>query len=238
MGELQRRVSLRPGLTIALGLVLGLVVSATLLWMLAELTDEVLEGESRRFDRAVLLWIDANSPAWLGEPMRAVTALGYYRVVVPLAAIAACLFYRAGDRASAALLVLSTVGGILLTTLLKTTFQRQRPTFVDSGYEASFFSFPSGHATVSISFYGALALLLALRLGNPWRAVALIAGAVWALLVGFSRLYLGVHYPTDVLAGYLSSLTWLAFVLLAWLLWRLPGAPRRLAAGRGRKPSG
>lgn len=220
-GELQRRIALRPALALALELALGLALSASLLWAFAEFSDEVLEGESRRFDRAALLWVANSTPGWLTEPMRVITSLGYFRVVLPLAAALALVFYRVGSRTSAALIFFSTTGGILLNTVLKAAFRRDRPTIIDSGYESSFFSFPSGHATVAVCFYGALTLLAALHLDGLRRWLVLAAGTLWALLMGFSRVYLGVHFPTDVLAGYLAALTWLAFVCLALRVWQL-----------------
>lgn len=228
--RLRREISRRPRLSVALELALGLALSLGLLWGFVELSEEVAEGESRRADEAVLRWISTNSPDWLDVPMRLVTALGYYWFVIPALVFAAYLFYRSGRTLSAALLVVSTGGSIVITTLLKSVFRRARPEIIDSGYEASFYSFPSGHATVAVGFYGALALLLALRLGAPWRWIIAAAGALLVLLIGFSRLYLGVHYPTDVLAGYLSASLWLVSVWLAYRIWRLaypPGAKPR-----------
>ncbi|MDN5697947.1 MAG: phosphatase PAP2 family protein [Rubrobacter sp.] len=222
-GELQRRIALRPALAVALELALGLALSAALLWAFAEFSEEVLEGESRRFDRAALLWVANHTPGWLAEPLRVVTSLGYFRVVLPVAAVLALVFYRVGSRASAALILLSTAGGILLNTVLKASFRRDRPTLIESGYESSFFSFPSGHATVAVCFYGALTLIAALRLDGAGRWLVLATGTLWALLMGFSRIYLGVHFPSDILAGYLAALTWLAVVCLALRLWRLRG---------------
>lgn len=227
---LRRGISRRPRLSVALELTLGLALSLGLLWTFVELSEEVAEGESRRADEAVLRWISATFPDWVDVPMRLITALGYYWFVIPALVFSAYLFYRSGRGISAALLVASTGGGIVLTTVLKAIFRRARPEIIDAGYEASFYSFPSGHATVAVGFYGALALLLALRLESPWRPVVAAAGALLVVLIGLSRLYLGVHYPTDVLAGYLAASLWLASVWLAYRLWRLafpPGATPR-----------
>jgi len=179
----------------------------------------VVEGESRRFDRAALLWIHTHSPVWLEEPMRLVTALGYYRVVLPLLAAVAFAFYLKGWRLSATLLLVSTIGGSLLTTVLKAVFGRARPELFDSGYTASFYSFPSGHATVAVGFYGALTLVLAYRLRGFTRWAVVVCGVLLVLLIGFSRLYLGVHYPTDVLAGFLAAPLWVIFVGVAYVVW-------------------
>ncbi len=213
-------ISRRLGLTITAGLLLGLLASIAVIVAFAELADGVVEGESRRFDRSVLLWIHATFPAWLDGPMRLITALGYYWVVVPLLLVALYAFYRRGLVLSAALLAISTTGGIVLTTILKAVFQRARPELFQSNYTASFYSFPSGHATVAVGFYGTLALLLALRLESWKRWTVAAVGVALVLLIGFSRLYLGVHYPTDILAGYLSASVWVSTVGSAFLLWR------------------
>ena len=213
-------ISHRLGLTITAGLLLGLLASIAVIVAFAELADGVVEGESRRFDRSVLLWIHATFPDWLDGPMRLITALGYYWVVVPLLLVALYAFYRRGLVLSAALLAISTTGGIVLTTILKAVFQRARPELFQSNYTASFYSFPSGHATVAVGFYGTLALLLALRLEGWKRWTVAAVGVALVLLIGFSRLYLGVHYPTDILAGYLSASVWVSTVGSAFLLWR------------------
>jgi undecaprenyl-diphosphatase len=169
--------------------------------------------------------------------MRFVTALGYYWVVIPLLAVATYAFYRKGRTISAGLLVVSTVGGIVLTTALKTVFQRARPELFDSGYSASFYSFPSGHATIAVGFYGTLTLLVAWRLRGLRRWAVVLAGVTLVLLIGFSRLYLGVHYPTDVLAGFLAAPVWISTVGLCYFLYlnlRRVSLPRRL--GRRRTP--
>jgi|SRR5215211_451139 len=169
------------------------------------LADGVVEGESRRFDRASLLWIHVHSPQWLDGPMRIVTALGYYRVVLPLLAAVVYVFFLKGWRLSATLLLVSTLGGFLLTTFLKGVFERARPELFDSGYSASFYSFPSGHATAAVGWFA------------RWTVVGV--GVSLVLLIGFSRLYLGVHYPTDVLAGFLAAPLWLIFVGAVYVAW-------------------
>jgi len=217
--QIVRRLANRLTLAAAVWLAVGLAVSAFVVWAFADLADEVVEGDSRRFDRAVLLWIHSHTPGWLDGPMRLVTALGYYWVVLPLLAVAFFVFYRKGWRLSAILLVVSTAGSILLTTLLKAVFERARPELFNSGYAASFYSFPSGHATVAVGFYGTLTLILAYRLRGLARWAVVALGVLLVLLIGFSRLYLGVHYPTDVLAGYLAAPLWLVFVGAVYVAW-------------------
>ena len=226
------RISRRLGLTVSIGLVAGLLVSAGVIALFAEITEGVVEGESRRFDRAVLLWINANFPDWLDAPMRFVTALGYYWVVLPMLAVAMIVFYLKGWKLSAALLFVSTAGGMVLTTVLKSVFRRARPELFDSDYTASFYSFPSGHATIAVGFYGMLTVILVYQIQSPLRWIVAVGGGVLVLLIGFSRLYLGVHYPTDVLAGFLAAPLWVVTVGAAYFLWI---SVRRLAPRRRRK---
>ena len=230
--EIIRWISERLTVVAAVGLVAGLAVSTFVIWAFFELADEVLEGDSRAFDRAVLLWIHDTFPDWLDGPMRLVTALGNFYVVVPLLAVAVIVFYLRGWRLTAVLLVVSTGGSIVLTTVLKGLFQRTRPELVESGYQASFYSFPSGHATVAVGLYGMLTVILAYRLRGTARWAVAVCGLLVVLLIGFSRLYLGVHYPTDILAGYLSALLWLVCVGGVYVLWLPVRGFRAAESGR------
>ena len=214
-GEIVRRLTLAA----VVWLTVGLASSAFVIWAFAELADKVIEGESRRFDRAVLLWIHAHSPEWLDGPMRLVTALGYGQVVLPLLAAVVLAFYLKGWTLAATLLVVSTTGGSLLTAVLKAVFGRARPELFESGYAASFYSFPSGHAAVAVGFYGTLTLILAYRLSRFARWAVVASGVLLVLLIGFSRLYLGVHYPTDVLAGFLAAPLWVVCVGVVYVVW-------------------
>jgi undecaprenyl-diphosphatase len=214
-----RALANRLSVAAAVWLAMGLGMSAFVVWAFAELADGVIEGDSQAFDRAVLLWIHNHSPGWLDTPMRLVTALGYYWVVLPLLAGAVLVFYREGWRLSAVLLIISTAGGVFLTTILKAVFRRARPELFESGYTAPFFSFPSGHATVAVGFYGALTLILAYRLRGLARWAVVSGGVLLVLLIGFSRLYLGVHYPTDVLAGFLAAPLWVISVGAVYVVW-------------------
>jgi undecaprenyl-diphosphatase len=217
--EIIRWVADRLTVVSAAWLAAGLAFSAFVIWAFTELVDVVVEGESRAFDRAALLWIHSTFPGWLDGPMRVITALGYFWFVLALLAVVVLLFYRKGWKLSAILLLVSTAGSAVLTTVLKSVFQRARPELFDSGYHASFYSFPSGHATVAVGFYGMLTLVLAYRLRGAARWAAVVSGIIVVLLIGFSRLYLGVHYPTDIVAGYLAALLWLVCVGAVYALW-------------------
>jgi undecaprenyl-diphosphatase len=231
--EIVRWVSDRLTVIAAAWLAAGLAFSAFVIWAFTELSDVVIEGESRRFDRVVLLWIHTTFPGWLDGPMRIVTALGYYWVVLPLLVVVVSFFYQKGWRLSAILLLVSTAGSAVLTTVLKSVFERARPEVFDSGYHASFYSFPSGHATVAVGFYGMLTLVLAYRLRGTARWTLAVSGILVVLLIGFSRLYLGVHYPTDVVAGYLAALLWLVCVGAVYALWLSVRSLRAAESSRG-----
>jgi len=218
-GKIVRRLADRLTLAAVVWLSVGLAASVFVIWAFAELADEVIEGESRRFDRDVLLWINAHSPEWLDGPMRLVTALGYGQVVLPLLAAIVFAFYLKGWRLSATLLLVSTIGGSLLTAALKVVFARARPELFQSDYTASLYSFPSGHATVAVGFYGTLTLILAYRLRGFARWAVVAGGVLLVFLIGFSRLYLGVHYPTDVLAGFLAAPLWVVCVGVVYVVW-------------------
>lgn len=236
--EISTRLSQRLGLALTVQLALGLLLSLGVIALFAKIVEDVVEGESRRFDETVLLWVHWYSPGWLDGVMRFVTVLGYYWVVLPLLAVAAYAFYRKGWRISAALLVVATLGGIALTAVLKNVFERARPDLFESAYVESSYSFPSGHATMAVGFYGTLALLVAWRLTGLRRWAVVLAGVALVLLIGFSRLYLGVHYPTDVLAGFLAAPLWISTIGLCYFLYlnlRRVGLPRRF--GRRRIPS-
>jgi len=218
-GEIVRWLASRLTVVSAVWLAAGLAFSIFVVWAFTELADEVVEGESRAFDRAVLLWIHTTFPDWLEGTMHIVTALGDYWVVLPLLAAVIALFYRKGWRLSATLLLVSTAGSVVLTTVLKALFRRARPELFDAGYQASFYSFPSGHATVAVGLYGMLTLVLAYRMRGRARWAVAVSGIIVVLLIGFSRLYLGVHYPTDIVAGYLAALLWLVCVGAVYALW-------------------
>ncbi|PLS85978.1 MAG: hypothetical protein CYG60_09650 [Actinobacteria bacterium] len=218
--ELGHHLSRWIGQTLTVGLALGLLLSLGVILLFSKIAEDVAEGESRAFDTAVLLWINAHFPDWLYGPMLVVTTLGYYWFVLPLFAVATVLFYRKRRRISAVLLPVATLGGMVLTTVLKSVFERARPDLFESGYTASFYSFPSGHATIAVGFYGTLTLLLAMRLAGLRRWAVVALGTALVLLIGFSRLYLGVHYPTDVLAGFLAAPLWISAIGLSYFLWR------------------
>ncbi|MBK1660741.1 phosphatase PAP2 family protein [Paracraurococcus ruber] len=189
---------------------------------------DLLEDESHGFDQAILLALrqpgapdQPIGPAWLTLSIREVTALGSIPVLFLLTLLA--LGYLVLDRRwrAAALLLVSLPGGLLVNTLLKDAFGRPRPDLVARLAEVQTASFPSGHAMLSaIGFLTLGALLAAGARRRRHRAYILTMAALLTLLVGASRVWLGVHWPTDVLAGWCLGAAWAMACWLALRKWR------------------
>ncbi len=177
------------------------------------LASQVLGGEVLWFDGPVRGAVHAWASPRLTYAMRGITWLGSEAVLLPLAAILVWRLVAAGRKRAAVLLVVASAGGEILDQILKAIFRRPRPEAFFGYPDPIGFSFPSGHSVASCCFYGVTAAILASRI--PSRAGK---AAVWAaassvvLAVGTSRVYLGVHYPSDVLAGYAAAVVWVAAV--------------------------
>jgi undecaprenyl-diphosphatase len=196
-------------------LVGGLLAAAAALLLFTWLGREVLEGEALRLDiRGRTLAQGWASPTVTGL-MIAASFYGGPVVLIPAALVAAFAFLVHGWHRGALLVVLTVAGAALLNWLLKVTFARVRPeAFFDYPLPGSP-SFPSGHALYAASIFGGLAALLTARLKHgPLRVTVWAAAVCLVVLVGFSRVYLGVHYPSDVLAGYSIAVIWVTFVAL------------------------
>jgi undecaprenyl-diphosphatase len=201
---------------------LAVLLTVVAVWGFIELADEVLEGETRDFDEWALRSLrrpDNPSitvgPSWLYEVGRDVTALGG---IAPLAlmtgAVAGFLLLRRMYGAMC-LVLAATAGGTIASTLLKLVFERDRPTVVPHLSIVSSHSFPSGHSLISAVVYLTLGALLARFVKERMlKAYFLLVALLLTFLVGVSRVYLGVHYPTDVLAGWSAGLAW---ALICWL---------------------
>ena len=195
---------------------LGLLAAAIVLVLFAILADEVREGETQHVDEAVRMAIhDVASP-----PATAIlygaTQLGSPLFLLPMTIVCSLVFLRLRRIRGAILLTVTMVGVTVLNWILKAIFQRARPVpFFDLETPTSY-SFPSGHSLASFCFYGALAALVAARLrSRVLRAIVWAAAAVIIAAVGFSRLYLGMHYASDVVAGYATGFVWVLTVASA-----------------------
>ncbi len=205
---LRRHVELRP--------IAALFAIAVLAWALAELTDDVLERDTHAVDTAVLLALrdagdpsDPLGPPWMHEVGRDVTALGGVAVLGLLTAAVLGYLWLRGEGRVGSVLVAGVVGAASLSQLLKGVFDRPRPDLVPHLSEAYSASFPSGHAAMSAATYLVLGMLLArVHRRREVKAYLVLVGVLLAVLVGVSRVYVGVHWPTDVLAGWTLGALW------------------------------
>jgi undecaprenyl-diphosphatase len=185
------------------------------------LAEEVVEGDLQPFDRAVLMALrvpgdPANpiGPPWFEEAARDVTALGSFTVLGILTCVIAGYLMLTGRARTGWFMAASAAGGALLSTVLKVIFDLPRPdlTGVTRVFTASF---PSGHATASAAIYLTIGALLAARATRRReQAFYLVVAVLLMLLVGLSRIYLGVHYPSDVFAGWLIGAGWATLSVL------------------------
>ena len=193
------------------------------------IADEALEGDTHAFDESILKALrepgEASNPigpAWLADMMADLTALGGIAVLTLL--VVGVVFYllSVGKRGTA-LLVGGAVGsGAILSTLLKLGFDRPRPDLVAHLSHAYSSSFPSGHAMLSAVTYLTLGVLLArAHERRRTKIIVMTYGVTLTVLIGLSRIYLGVHWPTDVMAGWALGAAWAAlWWLIAWQLQR------------------
>jgi undecaprenyl-diphosphatase len=197
-----------------------LVVGGT--WGFIALADEVVEGDTQKFDDwAIHALRRADNPAvpigprWLEEVGRDITALGGVTFMTLLTFFVAGYLLMVRKFHAMWLVLAATMGGLVVSTMLKHSFGRHRPDLVPHLSQVYTSSFPSGHSMLSAVVYLTLGTLLA-RLTPGWKVkiYLLVSALFMTLLVGVSRVYMGVHYPTDVLAGWTAGLVW---AIICWL---------------------
>ncbi len=185
-------------LLLLLGVLLPLV-------LIADLTEDIFRGGGFVWDGAILDWYRAHRTPTLTALAAGLGVIGGVRVLPFIALVIALLLARAGGRIHAWYLAFALSGAALLNVLAKLIFQRPRPDELGAVLIEQGFSFPSGHAMSNAAFGIALGLIFwRSRLGWP----VAVLGVVWGVLVAASRNYLGVHYPTDVIVGFLSATVW------------------------------
>jgi membrane-associated phospholipid phosphatase len=192
----------------------GLVVLTASAWVFGAVAEEVVEGDTHIDTRLANWFHDHASPGWT-EFFERVTWLGNVPVLVAVTAAAAAVLAWKRYRMDLLLLLLAVVGTEILTVGLKLGFHRQRPFFPDPLATESSYSFPSGHASVSLAVYGTIGFIAARDLRDVRARIAVLAAsAILVLLIGISRLYLGVHFLTDVVAGFSLGLAWVTLCVL------------------------
>jgi membrane-associated phospholipid phosphatase len=194
-------------------LVIGLLAAAGALALFSWLGHEIMTDVTLRLDDRIRLAVHSVASPRLTAIMEALSLYGGPIGLVPPGIVLAAIFLFKRWHRGALLVVVTMAGAGLLDALLKQSFRRVRPAaFFDYPLPTSA-SFPSGHAFFAASFFGGLAVLVSARVRNPLlQALIWTGAAVLILLVGLSRVYLGVHYPSDVLAGYAAATVWVAAV--------------------------
>ncbi len=180
----------------------------------AELAEHVSAGGTQAFDERVLIWISGQRNPLTDTAMLELTALGTGAVVLMISGVASLFLALNKHKYSALLLVVATLGGLALNMVLKAGFHRPRPEVVVWGAKAFSSSFPSGHAMSAAIVYSTVAYLAARLQKHLWSKVLTMLGALTIIvLICISRLYLGVHYPSDVAAGVTIGLAWAGFCM-------------------------
>lgn len=217
-------------------------------WAILVLADAASEGDGVTApDRPVWSWfVEHRTTAWT-TVMRLVTEIGGTAVVAGLAlVVAAVLAWRRPERRGDSLLIVIVAAGVGAMILIsKPIVGRTRPPLAQRLAEETNQSFPSGHATASIALLGVLLVVLLPLVARRWARLLMIVGAVLVVaLIGVSRLYLGVHWATDVVGGWLTGATWLFVCLSVRRLWaehpalaqRLPRGPWSSTPSPARRP--
>lgn len=204
------------GLSLAIGILVILIGTLTFI----ALAHEVTIGATQHFDEWALHQMrsvgdpaEPLGPEWFQESMRDITALGGFAVLILLVTVAGGCLWLDGKKPAARILLGAVASGYLLGTALKTYFARPRPTvvpFLVRVFDIAHASFPSGHALMSSITYLTLGAVVSQSATNRprLRVFMILAALVITLLVGASRVYEGVHYPSDVLGGWTAGLVW------------------------------
>lgn len=196
------------------------------LMLLGAVAEDVAEKEVFPFDQPLLMFAHGRSSPLLDKVMYWATTVGSFLLLVPLGVLVFVLLWRAARRLDATFWVLAVGGAAVINFIAKLGFARVRPSLFVSRVVETTYSFPSGHAMSTMAAITALCVLL---WHTRWRWAMLAGGALYVALVGASRVYFGVHYPSDILAGWAASLAW---VLGLKLLFDVRESRRGRAAGR------
>jgi membrane-associated phospholipid phosphatase len=196
-----------------LPLLAALLVLAGSLWALGLIIDETIREGEVRTDERVADWLHGRATEPFTDVFRAITTFGNFATLIVVVVIAVTVLWRRGERTDALFVAVAFLGAQVLSSGMKLGFRRERPFFPDPLATESTFSFPSGHALVSLAVYGSIALVVARRLPRRRDRILLLAATgLLVLAIGFSRLYLGVHFLSDVLAGFAAGIAWLALL--------------------------
>ena len=200
--------------SVGIFLIAGAAVAVAATLGFASLGDHVRRGATQPFDVAVLRWMGAHQTPLFTAAAVELTYLGTGTVVLTIVGVSALFLWHTAHKHSARLLLAAVAGNLLLNYALKLVFNRARPDVFLWKTTAVSSSFPSGHAMSATVCYGTVAYLVARLQKHRWSRTLTLSGAtLLILLICATRLYLGVHYPSDVLAGILVGLAWAGFCM-------------------------
>jgi undecaprenyl-diphosphatase len=202
-------------LTIRVG---GLIFAGLAMWVFASIADDVLEKESQAFDTGILLALRYLHTPLLDRAMISLTFFGEPSVLLLLSLSLGIWLLLRGRQSEATTIAIAAAGAGSLNYLLKELFQRNRPLLWERIVDVEHYSFPSGHAMVSMVMYGLIGYLLATHFPR-WRLFIITLTIILISGIGLSRLYLGVHWPTDVIAGYAAGCVWLIACIFSLETW-------------------
>ena len=211
---------------------LVIAIVSVAVWIFIAVAAAVRDGSVHAFDTRLLLALrhptdaaDPVGPRWLEELARDVTALGGVGILSFITVCSVVYLLLNRKRYAALLVGTAVVGGVLLSTLFKASYDRPRPDLVVHLSQVYTASFPSGHSMMAAIIYMTLGALLA-RLHKEWRTkiFLMVTAILLTLFVGVSRIYMGVHWPTDVLAGWAAGAAWASLCWLAALWFQSRGA--------------
>ena len=204
-----------PAQTATLAIVLGFAILGACLLVFGSLAEDIRSNEVFALDALVTPLIHSVASPTLDQFMNGATALGSNLVIPPLFIAEIAILLRIGRPGAALFQTLVSGGCLLLNGLMKVFFHRPRPQ-LPWAQTLPDFSFPSGHTMNAVAFYFGLSIVLWSIAGRRWGLTAMAASALVVGLVGLSRIYLGVHYPTDVIGGMLAGASWVLIVLAAF----------------------
>ncbi|XZO01937.1 MAG: phosphatase PAP2 family protein [Microcoleus sp.] len=197
----------------------GLAIAGLALWGFATLAKEVLEKETYAFDTSILLTLKELHTPLRDRIMIGFTFLGEPNLLLALCVSLVIILWTQKHRSEATTIALAGAGAVGLNLLLKKVFARARPQLWERAVDVRFYSFPSGHAMVSMVIYGLLGYFLGSRFPKQ-RWWIYILTILLVAVIGLSRLYLGVHWPTDIIAGYTAGLVWLIACIMSLEVWK------------------
>ena len=192
----------------------GLAATGLLLWLLAEFHEEMMEPFLSGLDKSLMTAVHALTTPSMTGMMEAFTFAGSLAGLVPIVGVLVIVLWIRREWSDGVMLIVAMAGAGLLMLGLKLHFKRVRPDVPWALAHEHSFSFPSGHSILAVVLYGVITYLLWTRVRAViWRAVTIVGALGFIACIGVSRVYLGVHYPTDVAAGYMVGLVWLGVVI-------------------------